>query len=79
MDSTVLKDIKARLQSRDRRVTLKFANKEDKNRENSKTNRENNSNKKDNSRESNKIDKENNGKDKNHQGFNNTVLLLRQN
>ena len=65
IDSTILKNIKARLQSRDGRVTLKFANKEDKSREGSKIDRENNSNKKDNSKEDSKIDRENNSKDEN--------------
>ena len=46
-------------------MTLKFANKEDKSREGSGIDRENNSNKKDKSREGNKIDRENNNKNKN--------------
>jgi hypothetical protein len=47
MDSAILEDIKARLRSRDRRVILELANKEDKSREGSRINRENNSNKDD--------------------------------
>ena len=73
-DSTILKNIKARLQSGDRQVILKFTNKKDKSREGSRTDRENNNNKKDNSKKSSKIDRENDGKNKN-----NTVLLLQQN
>ena len=42
MDSIILKDIKAHLRSRDRQVTLKFTNKEDKSKEGSKIDRENN-------------------------------------
>ena len=47
MDSTILKDIKARLWSGDRLVILKFANKKDKSREGSGIDRENNSENKD--------------------------------
>ena len=64
MDSTVLEDIKARLQNRDRLVTLEFADKEDKSKEGSKIDRENNSNKEDKSREGSRIDGENDGKNK---------------
>jgi hypothetical protein len=63
-DNTILKDIKARLQSGDRQVTLEFANKEDKNRESSRINRENNGNKEDKSREGSRIDRENNSESK---------------
>jgi len=62
MDSTILKDIKARLRSGDRLVILEFANKEDKSRKGSGINRENNGNKEDKSREGSKIDGENNSK-----------------
>ena len=48
MDSAVLEGIKARLRSRDRQVILEFANKEDKSREGSRINRENNNKNKDN-------------------------------
>ena len=65
MDSTILKNIKARLQSRNRQVTLKFTNKEDKSKESSRIDRENDSNKEDNNREGSKIDRENDNKDKN--------------
>ena len=44
---------------------LEFTNKEDKSKEGSKINRENNSDKKDKSREGSKINGENNGKNKN--------------
>ena len=43
INSTILKSIKACLRSRDRRVTLEFANKEDKSKEGSGIDRENNS------------------------------------
>ena len=66
MDSAVLKNIKARLQSRDRWVTLEFTNKKDKSKKGSGIDRENDSNKKNNSRESSRIDRENNGEDKNY-------------
>ena len=79
MNNTILKDIKARLQSKNRRVILKFTNKKDKSKEGSGINRENNNNKKDNSRENNKIDRENDSEDKNNQGFSSIVLLLRRN
>ena len=46
-DSAILEDIKARLRSRDRPIILEFANKEDKSREGSKIDRENNSKNKD--------------------------------
>ena len=70
MDSTILKDIKARLQSGDGRVTLELTNKEDKSREGSRIDRENNSNKEDKSRKGSRIDKENNSnkEDKNKKG-----------
>jgi hypothetical protein len=45
-------------------VTLKFANKEDKSREGSRIDRENNSDKEDKSKEGSKIDRENNSKSK---------------
>ena len=64
-DSIILKDIKARLQSGDRQVTLKFTNKEDKSKESSGIDRENNSNKKNKSKKGSKIDRENNSKNKN--------------
>ena len=47
-DSTILEGIKARLRSRDRLVILEFANKEDKSREGSKIDKENNNKNKDN-------------------------------
>ena len=47
-DSAILEDIKARLRSRDRRVILEFTNKEDKSREGSGIDRENNGENKDN-------------------------------
>jgi hypothetical protein len=43
-------------------VTLEFANKENKNKEGSKINRENDGNKEDKSREGSRIDRENNSK-----------------
>ena len=69
-DSTILEDIKARLQSRDRLVILKFVNKKDKSREGRGIDRENNSNKEDKSREGNRIDRENdsNKEDKSREG-----------
>ena len=48
MDSTILEGIKARLRSGDRLVILEFTNKEDKSREGSGIDRENNSENKDN-------------------------------
>ena len=45
-------------------MTLEFANKENKSREGSGIDRENNSNKKDKSKKGSKIDRENNGKNK---------------
>ena len=48
MDSAILEDIKARLQSRNKLVILEFANKEDKSREGSGIDRENNGENKDN-------------------------------
>jgi len=48
MDSAVLEGIKACLWSRDRLITLEFADKEDKSGEGSKINKENNSKNKDN-------------------------------
>jgi len=62
MDNTILENIKARLQSRDRLIILKFANKEDKSREGSGINRENNGDKEDKSKEGSGIDRENNSK-----------------
>ena len=47
-DSTILEGIKARLQSRNRQVTLEFANKEDKSKKGSRINGENNSKNEDN-------------------------------
>ena len=79
MDSAILKNIKARLQSGDRRVILEFANKEDKSREGSKIDRENDSDKEDKSRKGSKINRENNGENKDNQGFSGAVVLLRQN
>jgi hypothetical protein len=46
-------------------VTLKFANKENKSREGSRIDRENNGDKKDKSKEGSRIDRENNSKSKN--------------
>ena len=62
INSAILEDIKAYLRSRDRLVILEFINKEDKSREGSRINRENNSNKEDKSREGSGIDRENNNK-----------------
>ena len=45
-------------------MTLEFANKKDKSREGSRTDKKNNSDKKDDSNKGSKIDGENNGKDK---------------
>ena len=64
-DSTVLEDIKARLQSGDRRVRLKFADKKNKSRKGSRTDKENNSDKEDESKEGSRIDRKNNSKNKN--------------
>ena len=64
MNSTILEDIKACLQSRDGWVTLEFANKEDESREGSEINRENNSNKKNKSKKGSKTDRENNSENK---------------
>jgi len=61
-DNTILEDIKACLRSRDKLVILEFANKEDKSKEGSGINRENNSNKEDKSRKGSGIDRENNNK-----------------
>ena len=47
-DSAILEDIKARLRGRDRLVILEFTNKEDKSREGSRIDRENDSKNKDN-------------------------------
>ena len=47
IDSAILEDIKARLRSGDRLVILEFANKEDKSREGSGIDRENNGENKD--------------------------------
>ena len=65
IDSTVLEDIKARLQNRDGWVTLEFANKENKSKKDSRIDGENNSNKEDNSKKGSKINRENNSKNKN--------------
>ena len=64
-DSAILEDIKAYLRGGDRLVILEFTNKEDKSKENSRTDRKNNSNKKNNSKKGSRIDRENNSKDKN--------------
>jgi len=64
MDSAILEDIKARLRSGDRWVILELANKEDKSREGSGIDRENNSNEEDKNREGSGINRENNGKNK---------------
>jgi hypothetical protein len=64
INSTILENIKARLRSRDRWVTLEFANKENKSIENSKIDRENNGDKEDKSREGSRINRENNSKSK---------------
>ena len=61
-DSAILEDIKARLRIRDKWVILEFANKEDKSKEGSGIDRENNSNKEDKSREGSRINRENNSK-----------------
>jgi len=63
-DSAVLEDIKARLRSGDGRVILELADKEDKSREGSGIDRENNSNKENKNREGSGINGENNGKNK---------------
>jgi len=63
-DSTILEDIKAYLQSRDRRVILKFTNKADKSRKGRGIDRENNGNKEDKSKEGSRINRENNSKNK---------------
>ena len=65
IDSDALKNIKACLQSKDKQVILKFANKEDKSKEGSKIDRENDSDKENNSRKRSKIDGENNSENKN--------------
>jgi hypothetical protein len=69
-DSTILEDIKACLRSRDRRVILEFTNKEDKSREGSGIDRENNGDKEDKSREGSGINRENDGnkEDKSREG-----------
>ena len=59
-DSAILEDIKARLRSGDRRVILKLANKEDKSKEGSGIDRENNSDEEDKNREGSGINRENN-------------------
>jgi hypothetical protein len=64
MDSAILEDIKARLRSGDRLVILEFANEEDKSREGSGINRENDSDEEDKSREGSRIDRENDGENK---------------
>ena len=79
MDSAILEDIKARLQSRDGWVILELVNEEDKSREGSKINRENDSDEEDKNREGSRINRENNGKNKDDQGFSGIVLLLRRN
>jgi hypothetical protein len=61
-NSAILEDIKACLWSRDRWVTLEFANEEDESRESSRINGENDGNKEDKSRKSSGINKENNSK-----------------
>jgi len=63
-DSAILKDIKARLRSGDRLVILEFTNKEDKSREGSGIDRENNSDEEDKSKEGSEIDRENDGENK---------------
>jgi hypothetical protein len=63
-DSTILEDIKARLWSGDRWVTLKFADEEDKSRKGSGIDGENDGDKEDKSREGSRIDRENNSKSK---------------
>ena len=79
MDSTILEDIKAYLQSRDRQVILELTNKEDKSREGSRIDRENNSDEEDKNREGSRINGENNSKNEDDQGFSGIVLLLRRN
>jgi len=59
-NSAILEDIKARLRSRDGWVILELANKEDKSREGSGIDRENNSNEEDKNREGSGINGENN-------------------
>jgi len=63
-DSAILEDIKARLQSGDRWVILELANKEDKSKEGSGIDRENDSDKEDKNREGSGINRENNGENK---------------
>ena len=65
INNTILEDIKARLRSGNRRVTLEFTNKEDKSREGSGIDRENNGNKKNKSKEDSGINGKNNNKNKN--------------
>jgi len=60
-DSAILEDIKARLRSGDRWVILELTNKEDKSREGSGIDRENNSDEEDKNREGSRINRENNG------------------
>jgi len=62
IDSTILEDIKACLRSGDKLIILEFTNKEDKSKEGSGINRENNGDKEDKSREGSRIDRENNSK-----------------
>ena len=64
IDSTVLEDIKAYLRSRDRQVILEFTDEEDKSRDGSRIDRENDGNKEDKSKEGSRIDRENNSKNK---------------
>ena len=61
-DSAILKDIKARLRSGDRLVILEFTNKENKSKEGSGINGENNGDEENKSREGSRIDGENNSK-----------------
>ena len=70
IDSTILKDIKAYLRSRDGQVILGFTNKENKSREGSGIDRENNGDEEDKSREGSGRDRENNGnkEDKSREG-----------
>ena len=75
-DNTILEDIKARLRSRNRLVILEFTNKEDRSREGSRIDRENDSDKEDKSKEGSRINRENNSKNKDNQGFSSAVLLL---
>jgi len=63
-NNTILEDIKARLQSGDRWVILELANKEDKSREGSGIDRENNSDEENKNREGSGINRENNSKNK---------------